>query len=136
MARKIFITTEDRRRLLEMIGEAARSGYRGSPYLANLRSELNRAEVVDSKDVPSDVITMNSRLELLDLETGEQMIFSLVYPHDSDTSPDNISVLAPIGTAVLGYRVGDVIEWEVPDGMRRLKVQQLHYQPEAAGDDL
>jgi regulator of nucleoside diphosphate kinase len=70
----------------------------------------------------------------MDLEAGEEMILTLVFPKDADISQDKISVLAPIGTAVLGYHVGDTIEWEVPDGIRKLEVRKILYQPEASGD--
>ena len=82
--------------------------------------------------VPSDVITMNSRAELLDLDTGERLDFVLVFPEDADLAADKISVLAPIGAGMLGYRVGDVFERQAPEGLRRLKVTAVTYQPEAA----
>jgi regulator of nucleoside diphosphate kinase len=75
---------------------------------------------------------MNSRAELLDLHTGERMEFTLVYPVDADIEAGKISVLAPLGTAMLGYRVGDEFEWIVPYGLRHLKVLAVHFQPEAA----
>jgi regulator of nucleoside diphosphate kinase len=62
------------------------------------------------------------------------MIYSLVFPQEADASEGRISILAPVGTAMIGYRVGDVIEWEVPSGLRRLKVEDVLYQPEASGD--
>jgi len=96
--------------------------------------ELNRATVIAPTEVPPDVITMNSRVRLLDLDTGEEMIFTLVFPAQADIAESKISVLAPIGTAMLGYRVGDTFTWEVPDGERTLQVKELLYQPEAAGD--
>jgi regulator of nucleoside diphosphate kinase len=77
---------------------------------------------------------MNSRVRLRDLDSGEQMEVSLVYPSASDAAAKKISILAPIGTAILGYRKGDVVEWEVPAGMRRLEVEDVLYQPEASGD--
>ncbi|HYJ07251.1 MAG TPA: GreA/GreB family elongation factor, partial [Chthoniobacterales bacterium] len=76
--------------------------------------------------------TMNSRAELLDLETGERMEFTLVFPMDANIEAGKISVLAPLGTAMLGSRVGDEFEWIVPYGLRRLKVVAVRFQPEAA----
>lgn len=106
--------------------------------LSRLRDELQRAIVVKSTEVPSDVVTMNSRVRLRDLDSGDAVVFSLVYPSSARRSKDDVpemtvSVLAPIGTAVLGYRVGDTIEWEVPAGARRLKVEDVLFQPEASG---
>jgi regulator of nucleoside diphosphate kinase len=77
---------------------------------------------------------MNSRVRLRDLDSGEQMEVSLVYPAAADVKSNKVSVLAPIGTAILGYRTGDTIDWEVPAGLRRLKVEDVLYQPEASGD--
>jgi len=84
--------------------------------------------------VPPDVITMNSRVRLYDLDADEELIFTLVFPEDADPAENKISVLAPIGMAMLGYRVGDTFEWEVPAGISRLRVLEILYQPEAAGD--
>jgi regulator of nucleoside diphosphate kinase len=71
---------------------------------------------------------------LKDLVTGEANTYSLVFPTEADANEGKISVLAPIGTAILGYKSGDMIEWSVPAGLRRIKVDEILYQPEAAGD--
>src|SRR4029077_19962063 len=110
--------------------EALNSRSRGD--LNALRDELQRAVVVQQHNVPGDVITMNSRAEMLDLETGETVTFTLVFPSQANVDEEKISVLAPIGAGMLGYRVGDEFEWQVPDGVRRMRVTQIHYQPEAA----
>lgn len=134
MSRNIFITEIDKKRLQKLIGEAKEFEVGPKGYLLNLEHELNRAQVVTSAEIPGDVITMNSKVVLKDLDSGEEMVYSLVYPADADLSADKISVLAPVGTAILGYRLGDVIDWQVPDGIVRLEVVNLLYQPEAAGD--
>lgn len=131
----IYITEVDRRRLerlIELAGERSRRA--NHQYLARLEEELERAETVAPEDVPSDVITMRSKVRLRDLNTGEEMVYTLVLPSEANFDEGKISVLAPVGTAMLGYRVGDTIVWEVPSGMRRLRVEGLLYQPEAAGD--
>ena len=131
----IYITEVDRRRLeklIEIHGE--RSRLANQEYLHRLGLELDRAEVVAPEDVPEDVITMRSRARLRDLNTREEMIYTLVFPAEANFDEGKISVLAPVGTAMLGYRVGDTIEWQVPSGLRRLKVMEILYQPEAAGD--
>ncbi len=130
----IYITEQDRKRLLDLIMDAQSGGYRGSVYLEKLRGELDRAQIVPSREIPGDIITMNSRVALVDLDTQEEEIYTLVYPENANTSEGKVSILAPVGTAMLGYRVGDVFEWEVPAGKRRLKVDKILYQPEAAGD--
>jgi regulator of nucleoside diphosphate kinase len=128
----IYITSRDKRLLEEMVAEA--DALRSAPRteLQALAKELRRAVVVDPRDVPGDVITMNSRAEILDLDTGETVTFTLVFPSQANIDEEKISVLAPIGAGMLGYRVGDEFEWQVPDGVRRMRVTQIHYQPEAA----
>ena len=128
----IYITRRDKRLLEKMVAEA--DALRSAPRteLQALAKELRRAVVVDPRDVPGDVITMNSRAEMLDLGTGETVTFTLVFPSQANIDEEKISVLAPIGAGMLGYRVGDEFEWQVPDGVRRMRVTQIHYQPEAA----
>ena len=131
----IYITEVDRQRLerlIEIAGE--RDGAANHEYLRKLEHELDRAETVAPEEVPGDLITMRSKVRLKDMNTGEEMVYTLVFPVEADSGDGKISVLAPIGTAMLGYRVGDLIEWQVPSGLRRLKVEELLYQPEAAGD--
>ncbi len=132
--RTIYITEFDMKRLRELIVEAKRLDRRGSEYLESLEGELSRGRLVAPTDVPPDVVTMNSRVDLVDLDSGEEMVCTLVFPGDADITQSKISVLAPIGTAMLGYRVGDTFEWKVPDGIRRLQIKSVLYQPEAAGD--
>lgn len=132
--RNIQITELDRKRLIDLILEAQSGEYRKSVYLDQLRGELERAQIVAPQEIPGDVITMNSTVVLTDLDTREEETYTLVYPENADTAQGKVSILAPIGTAMLGYRVGDVFEWEVPAGKRRLKVEKIVYQPEASGD--
>jgi regulator of nucleoside diphosphate kinase len=131
----IYITEVDRQRLeklVEIAGE--RDPLASHENLRRLEHELDRAETVAPEDVPRDVITMRSKVRLSDLNTGEEMIYTLVFPTEANYEEGKISVLAPVGTALLGYRVGDTIEWQVPSGLRRLKVEELLYQPEAASE--
>jgi regulator of nucleoside diphosphate kinase len=132
--RAIYITEYDRVRLRNLLEDEKASGYRGRDDLKELEAELNRGTVVAPQEVPGDVVTMNSKARLIDLDTGEEMVYTLVFPGDADIEQNKISVLAPIGTAMLGYRVGDTFEWQVPAGLRRLRVEEILYQPEAAGD--
>ena len=99
-----------------------------------LGKELSRAEIVLPKDVPPDVVTMNSKVVLRDIDTSEEMTCVLVFPKDANINAGAISILAPIGTAILGYAKGDVIEWPVPYGVRRISIEEILYQPEASGD--
>jgi regulator of nucleoside diphosphate kinase len=131
----IYITELDRQRLeklIELAGERSRRV--NHLYLSRLEEELERAETVAPEKVPADVITVRSTVRLRDLNTGEGMVYTLVFPSEANFDEGKISVPAPVRTAMLGYRVGGHIEWEVPAGRRRLKVEELLYQPEAAGD--
>jgi regulator of nucleoside diphosphate kinase len=129
----IYITEFDKKRLKGLIKFAAeRWDNKVLPYLEDLDGELDRAEAVKPEEIPTDVITMNSTFRLRDLDSGEEVVYTLVFPAEADSKNRKISVLAPIGTAVLGYRVGDTVEWEVPAGIKRLKVDEIVYQPEAS----
>ena len=129
----IYVTIQDKQRLEDLLMEVEASDPRKHGDLKALTEELRRAVIVDPKDVFSDVITMNSRAEMRDLESGETVAFTLVFPSEANIDEEKISVLAPIGAGMLGYRVGDEFEWNVPGGLRRMKVTKVDYQPEAAG---
>lgn len=131
--RTIRITENDEKKLRVAIFEAKKGEYRNSPYLKQLEGELDRAEIVHPKEIPADVITMNSRVVLTDLSEGDSMELVLVFPEDKGEIADSVSVLAPIGTAMIGYRVGDVFEWDTPDGPAKLRVEKILYQPESGG---
>jgi regulator of nucleoside diphosphate kinase len=133
-SRRIYITEPDKERLLALVEDADAFDCRDKRQLEELRQELDRAEIVSQEAVPPDVATMNSRVHLRILDSEEEMTCSLVFPEDADIHRNKMSVLAPVGTALLGYGVGDVVEWEVPAGLIRLKIEEILYQPEASGD--
>jgi regulator of nucleoside diphosphate kinase len=133
-ATTIYITELDYNRLSGLIDRTRERNAADREYLNKLEAELERAEIVEPKAIPADVITMRSKVRLKDLVSGESATYSLVFPTEANFADGKISVLAPIGTAILGYRRGDTIEWPVPSGMRRLKVEEILYQPESAGD--
>ena len=131
----IYITKPDHERLAKLIDIAReREGDANRKYLESLEEELERAEVVQQKDMPADVVTMRSTVRLKDLDTREDVTYQLTFPTEANFDKGKISVLAPIGTAMIGYRRGDVIKWEVPSGVRRLRVEEVLYQPESKGD--
>ena len=131
--RDIYITKFDLARLKELLQVGISFKERDRDYLESLQNELDRAHVVDSTAIPHNVVTMNSRVRLKDMETGEEKIYTLVFPSDADIARNRISILAPIGTAILGYRGGDTVDWLVPAGKRKFRIQEILYQPEAAG---
>jgi regulator of nucleoside diphosphate kinase len=123
--RPIVITQTDAARLRNLL--AARAwGERDHDHLHELESELERARIADADDVPADVISIYTRVQVLDLESGDRSELTLVLPRESDARAGRISVLAPLGTALLGYRAGDEVEWRMPGGLRRMRVESVH----------
>lgn len=104
------------------------------PGRGELEAELARAEVVDPKDVPPTVVTMNSTVRFSVASSAEEFCLTLVYPRDVDASGRTISILAPVGSALLGLSQGDEIEWPKPGGgVLRVRIEEVTYQPERAG---
>ena len=127
----IYMTVSDMVRLMALV-----KGYRDSgrepDNLDVLEAELDRALVMDAgRRLPSDVVTLDSRVLVVDLDSGEERLFTLVLPSKANIDEGRISVLAPLGMAVLGYRSGREIAWDVPGGRRRLMVRRVVHQPEA-----
>jgi regulator of nucleoside diphosphate kinase len=131
--RKIYLTALDLRRLCRVVSMELALDADSNRHLTRLIAELQRAEVVAADEVPHDVVTMNSEVVLRDEDTGETETYTLVYPNQADIAQNRLSVLAPIGTAILGYQVGDVIRWSVPAGVRRVRIEEVVFQPERVG---
>ena len=130
--RPIVVTRPDRERLNLLVATVRGRRRWEELHLRALAQELDGAEVVEPERVPPDVVTMHSRVRVLDLVSGEKVTYELCYPTEARVETGRLSVLAPIGTALLGYREGDVVEWPVPGGVRVLKIDALLHQPEAA----
>jgi regulator of nucleoside diphosphate kinase len=129
---EIVVTEFDESRLRNLLEGVRRWNARDRTHVDHLESELDRAQVVPPADVPPDVVTMNSEIAVRDVDSNEEMTFAVVFPSDANVNRQKISILAPIGTAVLGYRAGDTIEWNVPGRTRRLRIERVLFQPEAA----
>ena len=109
--------------------------YAKTPVADMLNSELDRAEMCTPEEMPADVVSMNSRVKFRDLSSREAFVRTLVYPANLTDSDNQLSVMAPVGAALLGLRVGDTINWELPNGNNTyLEVLELQYQPESAGE--
>ena len=132
--RDIFVTEGDAHELRTLLVGVRERSVRDREHLQQLDDELDRARIVPASEIPADVVTMNSELALRDLDTGEEMVFRVVFPSEANADQQRISVLAPLGTAVLGYRAGDAIEWVVPGRTRRVRIESVLYQPEAASN--
>lgn len=134
MKRNIHITSMDVQRLHSMIEKAQYDASKENKfYLSKLSDELAHATIVESKDIPSHIITMNSQVRVIDLNYDEESLYTLVYPEDADIINHKLSILAPIGTALLGYSIGDTIDWDVPEGSIKLYIKEIVYQPESQG---
>lgn len=131
--RAVIITEPDYDQLRHLV-ESPRYRSTHSVLLSALKEELERGQVVAPNKVPKGVVTMHTRVRVRDLDDDDTETYTLVYPDEADINEGKLSVLAPLGTALLGTRVGEVVEFDAPAGTRRLKVDKILYQPEAAGD--
>jgi regulator of nucleoside diphosphate kinase len=127
----ITITDADFRQLKELIQRYRASWRTYGPYLNAVERELQRARIVAAEVVDPDVVTLNSRVELRDLATEQVFSYLLVLPDDTRGREDRLSVLAPLGTAILGASAGDVIRWAVPAGIRTVRVERVEQQTAA-----
>ena len=125
MTQQIIVTETDANRLRPLLESAPLTQDCNRASLNRLKLELDRARIVGDTELPSDVIGMNSTVEVEDLTDGEVLTFTLVYPEQADIAEGRISILAPLGMAMLGYREGDEFEWPVPAGTMRVRVRKL-----------
>ncbi len=128
----MVVNERDYGRLAELL-QAARIGTRDRPYLQALKDALSASRVAPPARVPSGVVTMRSRVQVRDMDSHEVDTFTLVYPEEADLDEGKLSVLSPLGSALFGAKVGDVVSWRVPGGVLTVKIQKVLYQPEAAG---
>jgi len=125
----IVITEKDYDRLLRVIN-SRRHSVHDTENLEVLEQELERATIVNGGDLPADVVSMNSHVRVKDLDRNDEVDYQIVFPADANAGKNRISVLAPLGTGLLGYRAGDIVEWPVPSGMRRLRIVTVRREPE------
>jgi regulator of nucleoside diphosphate kinase len=129
---RIIMTSQDMDRLEALLESLPGDAFPGKEAL---QAELERAEVVEPQNIPPTVVTMNSTVRFTIADTGKDFRLTLVYPKDIDGSADRISVLAPVGSALLGLSVGDELEWPRPGGgIMHVRVDEIVYQPERAGE--
>jgi regulator of nucleoside diphosphate kinase len=132
LAPPIIVSTRDFNRLEKLLDSPA---LRRHPAALALMEELNRAEVLAPEQIPHAVVTMHSTVECEEEITGEHHTLTLVYPHEANVHGGQVSILAPVGSALLGLSKGQSIAWSAPDGRPlRLRVTAIRYQPEASGD--
>jgi len=121
----IIVTDRDISRLRGLLGGTSQASFRDRGHLSQLQSELERAVVLSADEVPAGVVTIDSLVRVADLDSGQRSVFTLVLPHEADVAERRISVLAPMGTALLGFRAGDDVEWVMPGGTRRLHIEHV-----------
>ena len=129
---KVIMSSRDADRLETLLNSLSDEAFPGK---AELEAELARAKIVKPKDVPSTVVSMNSTVKFRVESSSEEFNLTLVYPKDMDSSGDKISILAPVGSALLGLSHGDEIEWPKPGGgLLRVRIEEIVYQPERSGE--
>ena len=129
----LIISSFDKQRLMRLLGSAETSA-EDRLELEDLTHEIDRGSEVQPQDIPPDVVTMNSSVRVTDLQSGASTTYTIVFPADADYERGKISILSPLGTALLGFRIGDSVRWRMPGGVRNLRIDEIIYQPEAAGD--
>ncbi|NLA76061.1 MAG: nucleoside diphosphate kinase regulator [Deltaproteobacteria bacterium] len=130
MENKLYITQKDMERLEPVLDAALQRNTQQKDNIEKLMDDLDRANIVDDMEVPDDVVIMNSEVTVIDLDSNEPMTFALVFPENADLDDKKVSILAPVGSAVLGYRAGDTVEWVVPLCKKRLKIDRVIQHPE------
>lgn len=132
----LTVTKLDYTRLTRLIQDMRGNKAIDPKYLSYLGLELQKADVVDSIKITPEFVTMNSVMDVEFLQSGRKMELRLVYPKEADFPKGLISVLSPLGCALLGYKAGDIIEFEAPAGVQKVHIEKVVYQPEANGEDL
>jgi regulator of nucleoside diphosphate kinase len=127
------MTDTDHLRLREMIESLHSQGNPLRGYIRELKDEIEQAAVVPAKEVERGIVTMNSRVRVRDETASVREDLTLVYPDDADIFGTRLSVLTSLGVRLLGQREGDVVDWPVRRGVRKLRVEQIVYQPESSG---
>ena len=129
--KRITVNSRDFLKLKQIIKSGAASR---NINAKNLEAELSNAVLLDPGKIPPDLITMNTKVSFRDLTDSEDFVYTIVYPEEADIEKGKISVFAPIGTALLGYKEGEEVVWQVPAGLKSFRVEKILYQPEANGD--
>jgi regulator of nucleoside diphosphate kinase len=129
----LIVNKLDFARIKKCIGDARYFNSINKVEAERLIKELESAKVVEPEAIPSNVVTMNSIVRMSFLNTQQQVQFQIVYPDQANMKENKISIFSPIATALIGYQVGDEIEWIVPAGLTKIRIDKIIYQPEAAG---
>lgn len=132
--KKLIVNRLDYARIKKCINDAKQFKSISKAEADNLLRELESADIVEPQAIPSDVVTMNSIVKISFLNNKKQVQFQMVYPEQANFKENKISIFSPIATALIGYKVDDEIEWIVPSGLTKIRIDEIIYQPEAAGE--
>jgi regulator of nucleoside diphosphate kinase len=130
----IIVNRLDYIRIQKQINEARLKKTIDGVEAEKLLNELNSATIVNPNEIPGDVVTMNSVVKISFADSEKQLEFKIVYPDEANFKEKRVSIFSPVATALIGFRVGDLIEWMVPGGPTKIRIDEIIYQPESAGD--
>ncbi len=130
----IIVNSLDYQRIQRQIKEAMVQKTIDATEAEKLINELNSATILTPHEIPGDVVTMNSVIRISFADSAKQLEFKIVYPNEANFKEKKVSIFSPVATALIGFRVGDLIEWMVPGGLTKIRIDEIVYQPEAAGD--
>jgi regulator of nucleoside diphosphate kinase len=119
--RNIIVSRNDLHQLRSLLRVQSNSAL-DQDHLVELQDEIDRATILDEHEIPGDIITINAQITVRDLATSDERTYTLVLPSQADLTAGRVSILAPLGTALLGFREGDEIEWNMPGGTRKLRI--------------
>ena len=131
---KLILNRLDYSRIQKCINDAKQFKSINATEAESLKKELNSAKIVEPQEIPANVVTMNSIVKISFLNSDKHIEFRIVYPDQANLKENKISIFSPIATALIGYKVADEIEWIVPAGLTKIRVDEIIYQPEAAGN--
>ncbi len=130
----LIISKLDYQRLSQWIGRARNDFQFSNDQTNGFLRAVNGATLLDPADIPADVVTMNSRVRLSYPESNRSVEVQLVYPEAADIATKRISIFAPLAAAILGCKQGTETSMKTPNGTVRIIIEEVTYQPEAAGD--
>lgn len=131
---QVIITKQDFNKIHRSITDAKAKNSIKKEEAEKLLAELKSAKIVEQDQIEADVVTMNSIVKIHFQNNKTTMEFQLVYPADANIKERKISIFSSVASALIGYRVGDEIDWLIPSGMTKIVIDEVIYQPESAGD--
>jgi regulator of nucleoside diphosphate kinase len=102
--------------------------------VSQLQLEIKKAEIIADRAISEDIIQLNSRFEVIELSSGKTMNFQLVLPHQADLKQNRISILSPLGVALIGFRQGMTVEWMLPGGLKKLQINRVQKDSPITGN--